>query len=325
MSLRFSRSVLSATASCLTLMACGCRESAGPGPVGAGPLRVVATTSIIADAVQNVGGQHVTVTTLMPAGTDPHNYLPTSADTETFAGAHLILSNGLHLEGKMSSQLEGRTVPNQRAATVSSRLDHATQVLKVDGGAEDPHVWFDVKLWMTCVETVRDELTTSDPSHADAYRANAATYLAELAALDAEVLAKATKLANARKPTAKPVLITSHDAFVYFSKAYGFEVHGLQGVSTASATSSRDTESLVTLIGERGITAIFTETSVPPRGLKKVLDDVKVKYPKLGEVRLVEGPDALYSDSLGPVGTPGATYVGMVRHNIDTIGKFLQP
>ena len=323
MSLRFSRSVLSVAASCLTLLACGCRESAGPGPVGAGPLRVVATTSIIADAVRNIGGEHVTVTTLMPAGTDPHNYLPTSADTETFAGAHLILSNGLHLEGKMSSQLEGRTVPNQRAATVSAQLDHATQVLKVDGGAEDPHVWFDVKLWMNCAITIKDELCTSDPAHTAAYEANVKRYLAELDALDVEVRAKAAKLTASLG--SKPVLITSHDAFVYFSKAYGFEVHGLQGVSTASATSSRDTESLVTLIGERGITAIFTETSVPPRGLKKVLDDVKVKYPKLGEVRLVEGPDALYSDSLGPVGTPGATYIGMVRHNIDTIGKFLQP
>ena len=317
------RRLLAIVAGCVTIWGGGCRESAGPGPVGAGPLKVVATTSIIADAVRNVGGDHVAVTTLMPAGTDPHNYLPTSADTETFAGAHLILSNGLHLEGKMSSQLEGRTVPNQRAATVAARLDHVTQVLKVDGGAEDPHVWFDVKLWMSCVETVRDELATSDPAHAAAYRANAAKYLGELAALDGEVRAKAAKLTAALG--AKPVLITSHDAFVYFSKAYGFEVHGLQGVSTASATSSRDTEALVSLIGERGITAIFTETSVPTRGLEKVLDDVKAKYPKLGAVRLVVGDDALYSDSLGAAGTLGATYVGMVRHNIDTIAKYLQP
>ena len=317
------RRLLAIVAGCVTIWGGGCRESAGPGPVGAGPLKVVATTSIIADAVRNVGGDHVAVTTLMPAGTDPHNYLPTSADTETFAGAHLILSNGLHLEGKMSSQLEGRTVPNQRAATVSSQLDHATQVLKVDGGAEDPHVWFDVKLWMNCAITIKEELRRSDPAHAAAYEANLTRYLGELDALDVEVRAKAAKLTAALG--AKPVLITSHDAFVYFSKAYGFEVHGLQGVSTASATSSRDTESLVTLIGERGITAIFTETSVPPRGLKKVLDDVKQKYPRLGPVRLVVGDDALYSDSLGAAGTPGATYVGMVRHNIDTIAKYLQP
>jgi len=320
---RFCRSVVATAAACLTLFSTGCTESSGPGPVGAGPLKVAATTSIIADAVRNVGGEYVAVTTLMPAGTDPHNYLPTSADTETFAGAHLILSNGLHLEGKMSSQLEGRAVPRQRAATVSRRLDHATQVLKVDGGAEDPHVWFDVSLWMNCVTTIKDELALSDPPHAAAYEANAARYLAELAALDAEVRAKAARLTAAIG--AKPVLITSHDAFVYFSQAYGFEVHGLQGVSTASATSSRDTEALVRLIGERGITAIFTETSVAKRGLEKVLDDVKAKYPKLGAVKLVEGDDALYSDSLGVAGTPGATYVGMVRHNIDTIGKFLQP
>ncbi len=323
MTLRLPWPSFTILACCLAVGLSGCRESEGPGPVGAGPLRVVATTSIIADAVRNVGGEYVAVTTLMPAGTDPHNYLPTSADTETFAGAHLVLSNGLHLEGKMASQLEGRTVPYQRAATVAAKLDHATQVLKVDGGAEDPHIWFDVKLWMTCVETVRDELTTSDPAHAVAYRVNATRYLAELAALDAEVRAKAAKLTVALG--AKPVLITSHDAFVYFSKAYGLEVHGLQGVSTASATSSRDTEALVNLIGERGIKAIFTETSVPTRGLEKVLDDVKAKYPKLGAVKLVVGDDALYSDSLGVAGTPGVTYVGMVRHNIDTIVKYLQP
>ena len=195
------RRLLAIVAGCVTIWSGGCRESAGPGPVGAGPLKVVATTSIIADAVRNVGGEHVTVTTLMPAGTDPHNYLPTSADTETFAGAHLILSNGLHLEGKMSSQLEGSTVPNQRAATVAAKLDHTTQVLKVDGGAEDPHVWFDVRLWMTCVEAVRDELATSDPAHAVAYRANATRYLGELAALDVEVRAKAAKLRRHSGPS----------------------------------------------------------------------------------------------------------------------------
>ena len=315
--------VVAAAGLTLMLFGAGCSNSAGPGPVGSGPLKVVATTSIIADAVRNVGGEFVAVTTLMPAGTDPHNYLPTSADTETFAGGHLILSNGLHLEGKMASQLEGRAVPNQLAATVSSRLDHETQVLKVDGGAEDPHVWFDVTLWSTCVVAIKNELSTSDPTHAAAYHANAARYLAELTALDLEVRAKAAKLTAALG--AKPVLVTSHDAFVYFSKAYGFEVHGLQGVSTASATSTRDTEALVTIIGTRGIRAIFTETSVPTRGLEKVLDDVKAKYPKLGAVKLVVGDDALYSDSLGAAGTPGATYVGMVRHNIDTIAKYLTP
>ena len=307
---------------CLPLFAAGCSESAGPGAVGAGPLKVVATTSIIADAVARIGGEHVRVTTLMPAGTDPHNYLPTSQDAETFAGAHLILSNGLHLEGKMAAQLEGRRVPNQRSAAVAARLDHATQVRKVDDGGEDPHVWFDVKLWTTCVETVRDELAQSDPAHASAYQANAAVYLAELAALDAEVRAKAAKLTSALG--AKPVLVTSHDAFGYFAQAYGFEVHGLQGVSTASQSSSQDTEALVSLIGERKIRAIFTETSVPKKGVQKVLDVVQSKYPQL-TVKLVDDADALYSDSLGPPGTPGGTYAGMVRHNIDSIVKHLTP
>jgi manganese/zinc/iron transport system substrate-binding protein len=301
------------------LLSVGCPSTSGPGPIGTGPVRVVATTSIIADAVKQVGGKHVEVLTLMPPGTDPHNYLPASSDSQTLASAHLILSNGLHLEGKMGTLLE-QPMPGQRSAVVTSHLDHKTQVRKVDGEGEDPHIWFDVKLWMLCVEAIREELVTLDPAHAESYRTNAAKHLAELQSLDAEVRAKADRL-----PKAKRVLVTSHDAFGYFGAAYGFEVHGLQGVSTAATTSTKDVENLAETIGRGQVRAIFCETSVRTKGLEKVLDTVKTKYPNLGEVRLVAGDDALYSDSLGVAGTPGESYIGMVRHNIDTIVKFLQP
>ncbi len=304
------------------VVALGCSGSSKPGVIGNGPVKVVATTSIIADTVRQVGGPHVAVTALMGPGTDPHTYLPSPSDTTALASADIVFFNGLHLEGKMTQLLEENEAGAARAVAVSRTLDPATQLRKAEtaDGAYDPHVWFDVRLWMKCVEVVRDELADIDPAHAADYRANADRYLKELDALDAEVRAKAAKL-----PPARRVLVTSHDAFGYFARAYGFEVRGLQGVSTAAATGTRDVEELANFLGQREIPAVFCETSVRPKGLEKVQDTVREKYKR--EVRLVGGPharaDALYSDALGEPGTPGETYVGMVRHNIDVIVRAL--
>jgi manganese/zinc/iron transport system substrate-binding protein len=214
----------------------------------------------------------------------------------------------------MTDVLEQGTGRRAKAVAVAGRLDPAKDLRHAEGGdaAHDPHVWFDVRLWMRCVEVVRDTLTADDPAHAADYKANADGYLAELAKLDAEVRAKAESLPKERR-----VLVTSHDAFGYFGAAYGFEVHGLQGVSTASETTTKDVQDLAVFLGTRRIPAVFGETSVPPKGLQAVLDAVKEKYGH--EVRLVGGENALYSDALGEPGTPGESYVGMVRHNIDVI------
>jgi manganese/zinc/iron transport system substrate-binding protein len=169
---------------------------------------------------------------------------------------------------------------------------------------------------MKCIEVIRDELATLDPSRAGEFRTNADRYLAKLDALDREVKDKASTI-----PSTRRVLVTSHDAFGYFAQAYGFEVRGLQGVSTAAAAGTRDVEELANFLGQRQIPAVFCETSVRPKGLEKVLDTVREKYRR--EVRLVGGEDALYSDALGEPGTPGETYIGMVRHNIDVIVKAL--
>lgn len=296
----------------------GCGGTRGPAPIGDGPVMVVATTSIIADTVRQVGGPHVEVTSLMGPGVDPHTYNPSAGDTTAMESAHIVFFNGLHLEGKMAHQLEEHK-GSARAVAVARNLA-PTQLHKVEShdGAYDPHIWFDVKLWMKSVEVVRDELADLDPPHAETYRANAAKYLKELEALDAEVREKAKRI-----PERQRVLVTSHDAFGYFGAAYGFEVHGLQGVSTSSQTSTRDVEELANLLGQRQIPAVFTETSVPDKGLKKVLDSVKEKYKR--NVRLIGDDDALYSDALGESDTSGATYVGMVRHNIDVIVKALAP
>ena len=279
---------------------------------------VVATTGMIADAAKRIAGPHLSVECLMGPGVDPHKYQPPAGDLGKIASARLVLFNGLHLEGKMVDVLE-KGGKGRKAVAVTRSLDHAKDLRKgdVDGGEHDPHVWFDVSLWMKCVEVIRDELCELDPDHAAEFRVNATAYLKELADLHAEVKRKAETL-----PKEKRILVTSHDAFGYFGAAYGFEVHGLQGVSTAAASGSQDVQELAALIGEKKVPAVFTETSVPSQGLKAVLDNVSSKYTTA--VRLVGDDDALYSDALGPPGSSGESYAGMVRHNIDVIVRALR-
>lgn len=295
-----------------------CEPTAGPRSAGDGPLYVVATTSIIADAVRQVGGTHVDVYALMPPGTDPHSYVPTPQDALRLAQAHLIFSNGLHLEGKMAQLLEQRS-GGPKAVAVTARLDPGQDLRPVDDDetSHDPHVWFDVMLWIKCVELMRDTLAEFDPAHAPSYQANAESYIAQLRALDHELKHLAAKI-----PAPRRVLVTSHDAFGYWGRAYGFEVRGLQGVSTAAALSSRDRESLAKFLGQRRVPVVFTETSVPSKGLRAVLETCLSSYNH--QVKLVGESDSLYSDSLGPEGSPGATYLGMLRHNMNTIVKHLQ-
>lgn len=288
-------------------------------PAGCGPSRppadVLVTTSIIGDATERIAGGKVRVEVLMGPGTDPHKYQPSAADLGRLSSAKLVLFNGLHLEGKMTEQLEH--APGGRAVGVTRDIPHERLLsADIDGGSHDPHVWFDVVLWKVCVGTIRDALCDKFPEHADTFRANAAAYLRELDDLDREVKEKANRL-----PKEKRVLVTSHDAFGYFARAYGFEVQGLQGVSTGAESGTARVSALATFIAERKVPALFTETSVPERGLQQVLDAVRQQHG--WEVKLVGDEQALFSDSLGEPGTPGGTYAGTVRHNIDVIVKHL--
>lgn len=279
---------------------------------------VVATTGMIADAAKRIAGPHLTVECLMGPGVDPHKYQAAAGDLGKLSSARLVLFNGLHLEGKMVDVLE-KGSGGRKSVAVTRTLDPVKQLrnAEIDGGGHhDPHVWFDVSLWMKCVEVITEELCALDPAHAAEFKVNATAYLKELADLHAEVKRKADSLPKERR-----ILVTSHDAFGYFGAAYGFEVHGLQGVSTAAASGTQDVQELAKLIGEKKVPAVFTETSVPSQGLKAVLDAVSTRYGFA--VRLVGDDDALYSDALGIPGTPGDTYAGMVRHNIDVIVKAL--
>ena len=278
----------------------------------AGKHRVVTTIGMITDIVENIGGQHVEVVGLMGPGVDPHLYKPSAGDVQKLNSASLIFYNGLHLESKMGDVL-GKMSGNIKTVAVTESVDRRLLLTPPEyKGQYDPHLWFDVTLWMKAVGTIRDALSEFDPDNALQYWSNAERYFAKLAELHAYVKAQAERV-----PSEQRVLVTAHDAFNYFGKAYGFEVRGLQGISTATEAGIADVQDLATFIAERRIPAIFVESSVSPRSLEAVKAAVKSKGFN------VEIGGELFSDAMGDDGTPEGTYIGMVRHNIDTIVKAL--
>jgi manganese/zinc/iron transport system substrate-binding protein len=289
---------------------------AGCGPVTASttridpqePIAVVTTIGMIADAAEHVGGERVSVEGLMGPGIDPHLYKASEGDLRRLERSDVIFYGGLHLEAKMADVLE--RIADQRATQAVTDAIPRAQLLSPAQfkGQHDPHVWFDVRLWMLAVEQIRDTLSELDPGSAELYRANASAYLEELEELDRYVREQA-----ARVPRERRVVITAHDAFNYFGEAYGFEVRGLQGISTAAEAGAGDVQALARFIAERRIPALFVESSVSPRTITAVREAVRSRGFD------VEIGGSLFSDAMGDEGTPEGTYVGMVRHNVDTI------
>jgi manganese/zinc/iron transport system substrate-binding protein len=269
-------------------------------------IHAVTTVGMIADVVSNVGRGRVEVEGLMGPGVDPHLYKASEGDLRRLERADVIFFGGLHLEAKMAEVLE-RIGERRRTRAVADGIPRRLLVGQGTGKV-DPHVWFDVRLWQHAVTTVRDTLAEADPGNGALYRANAARYAAELAALDRYVRGQAARLPRERR-----VLVTAHDAFGYFGRAYGFDVVGLQGISTAAEAGARDVQDLADLIVERRIPAVFVESSVSPRTIRAVQEAVRARG------SAVEIGGSLFSDAMGDVGTPEGTYVGMVRHNVDTI------
>jgi manganese/zinc/iron transport system substrate-binding protein len=291
----------------LLLLLAGC-GGAVEADAADGRLQVVTTIGQIADAARIIGGDHVHVTSLMGAGTDPHLYVAGISDVDKLRGADVVFYNGLYLEAQLEDVLE-QLAERQTVVAVSANIDRAGLLPSAAYADEfDPHIWFDVTLWSQAVSQVRDTLIQIDPAHAADYEANAAAYLAELEALHAYVADQA-----ARVPAEQRVLITAHDAFNYFGRAYGFEVLGLQGISTASEAGTGDVQQLSDFIADRRIPAIFIESSVPVRNVEAVQAAVRDR----GFDVTIGGQ--LFSDAMGDTGTPEGTYIGMVRHNIDTI------
>jgi manganese/zinc/iron transport system substrate-binding protein len=286
--------------------------STPPDDLAQRPINAVTTIGMIGDIVKNVGGERVNVVGLMGPGVDPHLYKASEGDVIRLGEADIVLYNGLHLEAAMGRVFE-RMGDRIKTVAVTDYIDHNLLFTPEQfEGNYDPHVWFDVTMWMSATERVRDALIEIDPANAETYRANAADYLNQLAELDNYVKTQAANL-----PLEKRVIITAHDAFNYFSRAYGFEVRGLQGISTASEAGTADVQGLANFIVERKIPAIFIESSVPVRNVEAVQEAVRAQ----GWDVQIGGE--LFSDAMGTPGTPEGTYIGMVKHNIDTIVKAL--
>lgn len=303
---RFRAGLFAAAITASSLMA-GCSGGTAP-EATEGKWKVTATTGMVADIVKQVGGDHVEVTQLMGPGVDPHLYKASEGDIRRIDEAEILFYSGQHLEGKMGEIFEkiGKTKP---VKAVTAKL--AKEDLLADPAAPeypDPHVWFDVSLWMKSVEQVRDDLAAIDPAHQNAYQANAQTYLQELKKLDEYAR---TQLASI--PKEQRVLVTAHDAFQYFGRAYDVEVLGLQGISTASEYGLKDVQQLVDTLVQRRIKAVFIESSVPKRSIEAVVQGAAAKN------HTVSIGGELFSDAMGEPGTPEGSYIGMVKHNVDTI------
>ncbi|MDP1509669.1 zinc ABC transporter substrate-binding protein [Paenibacillus sp. CMAA1739] len=277
-------------------------------------IKATATIGMISDIVGKVGGAYVEVTGIMKSGVDPHLYKASQGDMHKLDEADVIFYNGLHLEGKMQDILEKISKQKPVIPVSKNIAQNQLRAASPKMGAEyDPHIWFNVQNWMSAVETVRDVLSELDAAHAKDYKANAEAYLAELRELD-----DYTREQIASIPKAQRILVTAHDAFGYFGDAYQIQVRGLQGMSTESEAGSQDVTKLRDYLVEHEIKAIFVESSVP----RKAIDAVIQGAAQQGHTIKVGGE--LYSDAMGEEGTEDGTYIGMVKHNVNTIVRALK-
>ncbi len=274
-------------------------------------LEIVTTTGMIGDVVKNVVGDKANVASLMGPGVDPHLYKATQGDLNRITEADIVFYNGLFLEGKMETILE-KLAKKKPVYAVSEKLPKARLLdYSIEGNSRDlndPHIWFDVDLWANTVDVIEDKMKKHDASNASFYTDQAKKYKKQLTSLHQDV-----KTSIGSIPPAQRILITSHDAFSYFSKAYDIEVEALQGISTVTEFGLKDISNLVDLIVKKGIKSIFVESSVASKPLEAVIEGCKKK----GHNVSIGG--TLYADAMGEEGTPAGTYIGMVRHNIGTI------
>lgn len=297
---------------CILWLALGCAPSAGEKDSGSANAKVVATTGMVGDVVRAVGGDLVDVTVLMGPGVDPHLYKVSPEEVQRLSNADMIFYNGLRLEGKMADVLE-RLATRKPVVPLAERLPKERLLAEPGETAFDPHVWFDVMLWRDTVAVVEDALIERFPDQAHAIRSRANEYRSELNFLHDDVRQQIRSIPRERR-----VLITAHDAFRYFGRAYGMDVRGIQGLSTESEAGLKRIEELVALIAERRIPAVFVESTISERNVTALIEGARRKGAK---VRL---GGTLYSDAMGPAGTPEATYVGMVRHNAKQISEGLR-
>lgn len=270
---------------------------------------IVATTTIIADALKHIVQDKAEVISIMGPGVDPHAYKATRKDLEYISTADVVFFNGLHLEGKMADILE-KNSQKKNFHAVSNGIDDIKLLRdkNFDVVGIDPHIWFDVTLWRDCVIYMCSIIKQIDPDNADFYVKSTQKYVLQL-----EELHEFIRNSLQTIPRLKRLLISAHDAFNYFGRAYDIDVRGLQGISTISECGLRDVADMIAVIMSRSIKAIFLETSVPEGPIRAVLEGcIQRGFPiKIG--------GHLFSDALGSIDTQEGTYVGMMRANVETI------
>jgi manganese/iron transport system substrate-binding protein len=295
-------------AGALALVACG-PGSGQQRPASGAALDVVATTPVVADFVRNVGGDRVHVVQILKPGVDPHDYEASPADVQAIADADLVVESGVGLEAAWLDDTVG-------AAGYDGQLVDASRGVTVRAGtgeeSRDPHIWHDPANARIMVDDIAAGLAAKDPAGKAGYERNAAAYDAKLAALDAE-----NKAAIGTIPVAQRTLVTNHDAFGYYCARYGITFVGsiIPSFDTSAELSGNELSDLVAKIERTGVRAVFSESSLPPKTAETVAREAGVQ--------VVEGEDSLYADGLGPVGSPGGTYLEAERHNTETIVKAL--
>jgi ABC-type Zn uptake system ZnuABC Zn-binding protein ZnuA len=287
----------------LAVLGAGCSTNQPAGSADGTPgriLRVVATTTQVADFARNIGGDRVQVTSLFKPNVDAHDYEPSPADIDIIARADVVIENGAGLESWLHDTIESSGYDGPVVDTSQGVR------LRQLGGQPDPHIWQNPRNAQVMVANIERALAGADPADASVFRANLAGYTKQLQALDVEVQRQIESLANRK-------LVTNHDAFGYYIDRYGLQFVGsvIPSFDTSAELSGRDIRDLVAKIKATGVKAVFSETSLPPKTAETIAREAGVK--------VVEGEDALYGDSLGPPGSDGDTYLKMVRHNTRTI------
>lgn len=294
----------------LVFMALSCKNATEK----TGKLKIVTTTTMVTDLVKNIGGDLVEIEGLMGAGVDPHLYKASEGDVSKLFQADVIFYNGLHLEGKLVEVFEKMEAQQKKTVPLGEFLDKKELIASEYFASNyDPHVWFNIRFFKQFAEKVTQVLSEEDPTNAAQYKLNNVTFQKKLDALEEEVKATIATL-----PKEKRILVTAHDAFNYFGKEYGFNVVGLQGISTATEAGVQDVQRLSEFIITNKVKAIFIESSVPRRTIEALQQAV------LSTKHEVIIGGSLYSDALGDANKVEGTYIGMFRYNVNTIVNALR-
>ena len=300
----------------MVALTAGCRPSTDAAPDATGddaPFDVVCTVGMVADVVRAVAGDRANVTNIIGEGVDPHLYAPTRADVGRLQAADVVFYAGLLLEGRMTDVLVKIARGGKPVFAVTERVDESYLLSPAAlAGHHDPHVWMDVAGWSMAVGVIADALVEVDPAHAVEYRERAEAYALRLASLDDYVRSSIASI-----PEDHRVLVTAHDAFSYFGRAYGIDVLGIQGISTESEAGLDHINALVDRIVRDRVPAVFVESSVADKYVRELIEGARSRD------HAVTIGGTLFSDAMGPPGTYTGTYIGMLDHNATVISRAL--